>query len=65
MLYIVCDPLLVRLLIQAGNDVRAQRILLSRLVHRTPIPPGSTSESGDELLAEGAMDRERSPDIVA
>jgi hypothetical protein len=27
---------LVRLLIQLGHDVRAERILLSRLVHRTP-----------------------------
>jgi len=31
---------LVRLLIQLGNDVRAERILLSRLVHRTPPLPG-------------------------
>jgi hypothetical protein len=27
---------LVRLLIQLGNDIRAERILLARLVHRTP-----------------------------
>jgi hypothetical protein len=27
---------LVKLLIHLGNDVRAERILLSRLVHRTP-----------------------------
>jgi hypothetical protein len=27
---------LVRLLVQLGNDIRAQRILLSRLVYRTP-----------------------------
>jgi hypothetical protein len=27
---------LVRLLIQVGNDIRAERILLARLVHRTP-----------------------------
>jgi hypothetical protein len=31
---------LVKLVIQAGNDVRAQRILLARLVHRTPALPG-------------------------
>jgi hypothetical protein len=31
---------LVKLLIQLGNDVRAERILLSRLVHRTPPLPG-------------------------
>jgi hypothetical protein len=33
---------LVRLLIQLGNDVRAERILLSRLVHRTPRRPAMT-----------------------
>jgi hypothetical protein len=35
---------LVRLLIQLGNDVRAERILLSRLVHRTPIPQAPPGE---------------------
>ncbi len=44
---------LVRLLIRLGNDVRAERILLSRLVHRTPAPshrqrPGEVeSAAGD------------------
>jgi hypothetical protein len=57
---------LVKLLIQLGNDVRAERILLSRLVHRTPARPGdvhdrhgqggaldsaSLLEGGDEELA--------------
>lgn len=31
---------LVRLLITVGNDIRAERILLSRLVYRTPLPRG-------------------------
>jgi hypothetical protein len=38
---------LVRLLIQVGNDVRAERILLSRLVHRTPPVPGEHREEGE------------------
>jgi hypothetical protein len=46
---------LVRLLIQLGNDVRAERILLSRLVHRTPVPPG---EQRDALEPEGALSAE-------
>lgn len=46
---------LVRLLIQLGNDVRAERILLSRLVHRTPVP---ASEHRDETVADGALDPE-------
>jgi hypothetical protein len=37
---------LVKLLIQLGNDVRAERILLARLVHRTPVP------SGEERMEE-------------
>ena len=44
---------LVKLLIQAGNDVRAERILLSRLVHRTP---PLTGEHRDEEEPEGALD---------
>jgi hypothetical protein len=35
---------LVKLLIQLGNDVRAERILLSRLVHRTPATPGDVQD---------------------
>ena len=45
---------LVRLLIQLGNDVRAERILLSRLVHRTPPPP--PGEHRDETEPGGALD---------
>jgi hypothetical protein len=46
---------LVRLLIQLGNDVRAQRILLARLVFRTPprrIEATRDPEHGDALDAE-------------
>jgi hypothetical protein len=44
---------LVRLLVQLGNDVRAQRILLSRLVYRTPARPG---EAGDERHGTSSLD---------
>ena len=43
---------LVRLLIQLGHDIRAERILLARLVHRTP--PLTTGE--DRATEAGAMD---------
>ncbi|CAN5857735.1 hypothetical protein BH23GEM9_BH23GEM9_09080 [soil metagenome] len=52
---------LVRLLIQLGNDVRAERILLSRLVHRTPSRPGDSrdhEEPGGALAAASLMDDE-------
>lgn len=43
---------LVRLLIQLGHDIRAERILLARLVHRTPpLPVGQ-----DRATEAGAMD---------
>ncbi|MBR9988434.1 MAG: hypothetical protein KFH98_01700, partial [Gemmatimonadetes bacterium] len=45
---------LVRLLIQLGNDVRAERILLSRLVHRTPVPPAG--QQREESEPDGALD---------
>lgn len=44
---------LVRLLIQLGHDVRAERILLSRLVHRTP---PRTAEERDASEPGGALD---------
>lgn len=56
---------LVRLLIQLGNDVRAERVLLSRLVHRTPARVGDaqdTAELGGALHAASLMEDE---DIVA
>lgn len=45
---------LVRLLITVGNDVRAERILLARLVYRTPPRRG---ESGDSDAAQGDESR--------
>jgi hypothetical protein len=51
---------LVRLLIQLGHDIRAERILLARLVHRTPALPGLVPQGGEatdqgagELLGSG------------
>lgn len=35
---------LVRLLIQLGHDIRAERILLARLVHRTPVNAGTVPQ---------------------
>lgn len=43
---------LVRLLIQLGNDIRAERILLSRLVYRTPPRPVSHGRAD----VDGALD---------
>lgn len=43
---------LVRLLIQLGNDVRAERILLSRLVDRTPA--ATAERPAGEQTGEGA-----------
>jgi hypothetical protein len=51
---------LVRLLIQLGNDVRAERILLSRLVHRTPGREGDADDaSGPGSALESASMLER------
>ena len=50
---------LVRLVIQLGHDIRAERILLARLVHRTPVRAGTVSQAEDadldtrELLESG------------
>jgi len=51
---------LVRLLIQLGHDIRAERILLARLVHRTPLrpqmegqEPNSAELVANELLQSG------------
>jgi hypothetical protein len=53
---------LVRLLIQLGHDIRAERILLARLVHRTPALPGAAAPAGTaaefdegELLRSGDL----------
>ncbi|MGH7504724.1 MAG: hypothetical protein ACRELX_03700 [Longimicrobiales bacterium] len=47
---------LVKLMVQLGNDVRAERILLSRLVHRTPPRAGSESEE-NELFAPAIVEQ--------
>jgi hypothetical protein len=53
---------LVRLLIQLGHDIRAERILLARIVHRTPARPGqSASATGPETHQE-LRDAELGPD---
>jgi len=57
---------LVRLLIQLGNDVRAERILLSRLVHRTRPHPDEQRDGGENaggldpntLLPEDEVEQE-------
>jgi hypothetical protein len=43
---------LARLLITVGNDIRAERILLARLVHRTPAPREASEEEAAEADAE-------------
>ncbi|MGH7461765.1 MAG: hypothetical protein ACREMA_12165 [Longimicrobiales bacterium] len=43
---------LARLLITVGNDIRAERILLARLVFRTPIPDGEKDDALGELPPE-------------
>jgi hypothetical protein len=45
---------LVRLLVQLGNDIRAQRILLSRLVYRTP--PRDPAEHTGPRSNAGALE---------
>lgn len=55
---------LVKLLIQLGNDVRAERILLARLVYRTPQRSGgaAATDEEDEVVAEGLVqEREQEP----
>lgn len=48
---------LVRLLVHVGHDIRAERILLARLVYRTPAREGAAvSEEDDELAAVMAED---------
>lgn len=42
---------LVRLVITVGNDIRAERILLARLVYRTPPRPGAAGIAGENAAA--------------
>lgn len=55
---------LVRLLIHVGHDLRAQRVLLGRLVHRVPAAPAREWQPGSggssrtsRLFARGSMRR--------
>ncbi len=42
---------LVRLFVHLGHDIRAERVLLARLVSRTPEPPHAEPEPGGEAAA--------------
>ncbi|MHB1169975.1 MAG: hypothetical protein ACYC28_11925 [Longimicrobiales bacterium] len=46
---------LVRLMVQLGNDVRAERILLARLVHRTPPLARETAAEEDAAVGESVL----------
>ncbi len=46
---------LVRLMVQLGNDVRAERILLARLVHRTPSLARETRAEEDAAVSESVL----------
>jgi hypothetical protein len=48
---------LVKLLIQLGNDVRAERILLARLLHRTPAV-GRETKAEEDAAIESALEPE-------
>lgn len=53
---------LVRLLIQLGHDIRAERILLARLVHRTPARTDAAHQV--EAAELGESDLLQSGDVV-
>lgn len=46
---------LVRLMVQLGNDVRAERILLARLVHRTPAVQRETRADEDAAIESAVL----------
>jgi hypothetical protein len=50
---------LVRLLLQIGRDLRAERVLLARIAHRAQSSPlmATAPTVGDDLLPEGAAER--------
>lgn len=51
---------LVRLLVHLGHDIRAERILLARLVHRTPTPEEEAAEDDQpEIEADLEVTRPR------
>jgi hypothetical protein len=49
---------LVRLLIQLGNDIRAERILLARIVHRTPPRMIDGHDESDDEELEAIFDEQ-------
>ena len=53
---------LVRLLIQLGHDIRAERILLARLVHRTPARADAAQQA--EAAGLGESELLQSGDVV-
>ena len=54
---------LVRLLVTLGNDIRAERILMARLVYRTPARPEEKEREGEEGL-EDALPPELPPSVM-
>ncbi len=52
---------LVRLLVHLGHDIRAERVLLARLVSRTP-PPAEGSEPEPELEVKASPEEARLPE---
>ena len=52
---------LVRLLITLGNDIRAERILMARLVYRTPARPEEAAQNGG---LEETMPGELPPSVM-
>lgn len=49
----------VRLMVQLGNDVRAERILLARLVHRTPVVERETRADEDVAIESAVFQPDR------
>ena len=54
---------LAHLLIDVGHDVRAARILVSRVAHKANIPPLTVRRGGDRMVSDRAI-VERSTDIA-
>jgi hypothetical protein len=52
---------LVRLLLQIGKDLRAERVLLARIAHRTPAL-GAAITSPREIYLEGGLSAEADPE---
>jgi|SRR5687767_6448831 len=52
---------LVRLLVTVGNDIRAERILLARLVYRTPLPRAEQEAAAAAAAEAAAVHEEVAP----